>query len=202
MAINQVVTLHEGDDLYNYCVDKIKNASDDDLVIIARGDKNRKDGKCPPIYEKHNIYFYVAYKIEDALAFITSPTDEQIAKAKQNMINSVRMCSMFTFLSGMGSSKTIDSWEYDESDPMVIVTTEGFCNGAGVLYCNEIFHELYSKMGDYYILPSSIHELIIIKKAYDTRTMDLSGLVHSVNNDTVSDHEYLADEAFNYLDWA
>lgn len=202
MAINPTIALHEGDDLYKYFTDKVANAPDDNLVIIARSDKNRKGDNFPAFFEKHGIYFYVAYEMEGALAFIGNPTDDQIAKAKQNMIDRTRLGSIFKLISDWDTVKTVDSWEYDEGDPMVIVTIDTRCNGAGILYCSEIFHKLYSKIGDFYILPSSIHELIILKKVNGVGANNMNGLVREVNNDAVSDYEYLADNAFSYLDWA
>ena len=40
--INEVIYLKETDPMYNEIVADVKNASDDDLVIVARSYKNRK----------------------------------------------------------------------------------------------------------------------------------------------------------------
>lgn len=57
----------------------------------------------------------------------------------------------------------------------------------------ERIHELLG--GDFYVLPSSVHELILLK-AEDQDPKQLADLVRSANRSVVKENEILADDLY------
>lgn len=194
--INIIMNLEEGTEMYNEIMDDMNKATDNDLVIVARSFKNRKDNLVKPIDIRNGIYFYLAYDLNGKVAYISNFSPEQIYKAKTNMIRRSRLGSMMSLLSSEGS--TID--EYESKEPMNVATLDKRMYGAGLLYCEEFLRVMKNKIGDYYILPSSIHEIIFVP--VDVLSLeDATEMVIGVNGECLSDDEYLADRAFTIDEW-
>ena len=84
---------------------------------------------------------------------------------------------------------------------MYFVTTSTFYKGAGCLFYPEFANEVVRRAGgSFYILPSSIHELIIVKAMENASSDDLKNIVEECNSDpTVIDpEEYLSDSVYYY----
>ena len=196
--VNKIMNLTENDPMYNELVNEVNNATDDALVIVARSYKNRKDSMVKPIVIKNEIYFYVAYDLDGKIAFPGNVTPEQIYKAKANMMRRVRLSSMMSLLFSEG--ETLENFKF-RGDPMYGATLDCKMYGAGLLYCEEFLKEMEKKIGTYYILPSSIHELIFVPA--DTAVKDdLTYMVKEVNSlEVVTDNDYLADRAFEEEEW-
>ena len=81
--------------------------------------------------------------------------------------------------------------------PMFILTNQKMHNGAGVLFQDGMKEKLSELMGgDYYVLPSSIHEVIIVPP--QVSVADLSEMVHTVNREHVDVEDRLSDQVQFY----
>lgn len=178
--VNKIMNLTEKDPMYNELVNEVSNATDDALIIVARSHKNRKDSIVKPIAIKNGIYLYVAYHLDGKTAFLGNVTPEQIYKAKANMLRRAKLSSI--------------------DDLMTIATLDCHMYGAGLLYCEEFLREMEHKIGTYYILPSSIHELIFVP-TYIGSKADLAAMVREINASAVSEDDYLADDVFEMGEW-
>lgn len=72
--------------------------------------------------------------------------------------------------------------------------------GAGVLGMPCMLDAIREKLGDYFIIPSSIHECICLPTAM-LEVMDkeyIQGMVHEVNGTVVDPNEVLSNEVFKY----
>ena len=90
--------------------------------------------------------------------------------------------------------------ETEESDFMYVFTNqEKYFGAAGIFFCAEMFREIVGRK-NFYILPSSVHELILVKDTdgYDMET--LSAMVRNVNEGQVAADETLSNHAY-YYDW-
>ena len=177
--VNKIMNLTENDPMYNELANEVSNATDDALVIVARSYKNRKDSRLKPIAVKNGIYFYVAYDLDGKTAFLGNVTPEQIYKAKANMVKRVKLGNM---------------------DMMTIATLDCYMYGAGLLYCEEFLKAMEKKIGKYYILPSSIYELIFVP-AYAHLKSELAEMVQAVNETEVSENDYLSGRVFEIDEW-
>lgn len=104
---------------------------------------------------------------------------------------------------------TFEQMQQEEDVEMYVVTNDIGINGATVLLYQESFKEFVRKIGcDVYILPSSIHELIIIPVLENVSPKHFMETVKEVNitqlpyEDVLSDHVYrfyLESEAFEII---
>ena len=178
--VNKIMNLTENDPMYHELVNEVSNATDDSLVIVARSHKNRKDSRVKPVAVKNGIYFYVAYDLYGKTAFLGNVTPEQIYKAKANMLRKAKLFSI--------------------DNLMTMVTLDCRMYGAGLLYCEEFLKAMEQKIGTYYILPSSIHELIFVP-TYIVSKAGLVAMVREINASAVSEDDYLANDVFEMDEW-
>lgn len=84
---------------------------------------------------------------------------------------------------------------------MFVLTSRSKINGATVIISEEVRRKVSSYMGgDYYILPSSIHELIIIATDRAPSPECLADMVREVNRTKyVSPEEFLSDNVYEYI---
>lgn len=95
-----------------------------------------------------------------------------------------------------------DDREREEKDPfykMLIISNERHFRGAAALFYPGVLEKVAIEMGgSYYILPSSVHELLAIPADPDLRVSDLQELVMEANLMHVPDEERLSDNVYYY----
>lgn len=80
--------------------------------------------------------------------------------------------------------------------PGFVLTNSSFFWGAGALFYPGVIEHIHELLGDdFYVLPSSVHELIIIGAA-DQDPAVLADLVRSANRSVVNENEILADDLY------
>lgn len=92
---------------------------------------------------------------------------------------------------------------FDTKDdmPVYVLTNENMYYGAGAICINHVNHRIMNIIqDDFYILPSSVHELIIVPvKTCSKDEQDLPKMVHNINcsivdpSDRLSNHAYRLD---------
>lgn len=87
-----------------------------------------------------------------------------------------------------------------EENPMFILTSSMGINGATVIVSRKVREKVADYLNDdYYILPSSVHELIIIPKKRASAVQSLVETVRSVNrSDAVPEGDFLSDNVYEY----
>ena len=86
----------------------------------------------------------------------------------------------------------------DKSE-LYVCTNDSGMFGAAVIFIDKVIKKIAERLGgSIYILPSSIHEVIIVPKtgAYDVNM--LKETVHAVNSSVVADYDYLSDSVYQY----
>ncbi len=83
--------------------------------------------------------------------------------------------------------------------PMYVLTNRGKMYGAGCLLYPEQLELIAKEVeGDYYMLPSSIHEIIILPKKYASDEKHLSHMVDEINHEKLNREEILSNHAYLY----
>lgn len=83
--------------------------------------------------------------------------------------------------------------------PLTIVTNEQMLDGAAVLFYPGQMDQIGEALkGDYYILPSSTHEMLVLPDNGEMTSHELKRMVMEVNNSEVRPEEKLADEVYHY----
>lgn len=86
-----------------------------------------------------------------------------------------------------------------EEDYMYILTNKRRNFGAGVI----LYPELLKNIGmylkeNYYVLPSSVHEVIVLPQSKAVGKENLSAIVYEINHTQVAKEEILSDRAYYY----
>ena len=85
-----------------------------------------------------------------------------------------------------------------EEEMMYVVSNEKKVNGAASIIYSDALEKLAEKLGtDLYVLPSSIHEIIVISAEHGTPE-ELAAMVREVNATQVAIEEQLSDHVYKY----
>ena len=94
---------------------------------------------------------------------------------------------------------TRDGYPRPEGLPLVFALTNGRKRyGACTLFYPGLLEEIQMMIGSFYILPSSIHELFIVRDKDFVDPESLSEIVRSVNAEEEMTAEYLSDHVYYY----
>lgn len=87
----------------------------------------------------------------------------------------------------------------EEKLPMYVLTNKDRMFGAGCLLYDNVLEKTAMEVGgDYYILPSSLHEVIIVPKKEGTDEMHLSQMVNEISHEQLEREEILSNHAYLY----
>ena len=113
---------------------------------------------------------------------------------------------MNTVIRGLteNNGNTVPLDEITEDVLMYIVTTADKCNGAAALLDTEYLMGLRKRFGDYYIIPSSRHELILvpatIADGLGQHTSDMCTMIQEVNDTQVEYADVLSYDLFKFTE--
>lgn len=89
-----------------------------------------------------------------------------------------------------------------EPDPDEILFVAGVPDqnhGAAVIAYPNFFEDAAEKLGgDYFIIPSSIHEVLLVKDTGEMNSRDLAAMIKEVNATEVAPEDVLTDHAYHY----
>ena len=92
----------------------------------------------------------------------------------------------------------VDLKDYVPSD-MYVLTNESKLNGAACILYENVLYDFAQKLGaDLYILPSSVHEVILLPKLSMFEKDELVNMVKDVNTEGVAADEVLSDHVYEY----
>ena len=92
-----------------------------------------------------------------------------------------------------------EDYEPDEENHMYILSNEQRHFGAACILYPPVLEDIAKILGDdYYILPSSIHEVIILSAKYASSQEDLDEMIREINNTQVASEEILSEHAYYY----
>lgn len=104
--------------------------------------------------------------------------------------------SMASVIEGITGEKDIE--EHSEM-PLVVATNENGLLGAGVIAYPEFMEKASEAVGgDFFLLPSSIHEVLVMKDDGEQSIATLEDMVRSVNESTVEKADQLSDSVYHF----
>lgn len=137
---------------------------------------------------------------KEHLKFWNVNADDLLNIAKENAPKLLHytLNSMFDILAGIESTEEIlDST--DELLPMYVLTNSTKHFGAATMLYDDVLKTFANKKNsDFYILPSSVHELILIPAEVVEDPEYLTAMVQQVNLEQVPNEEILSDHAYYY----
>ena len=83
--------------------------------------------------------------------------------------------------------------------PLIMLSNETGVNGASVLLYPEIPNLIFDYVGkNYYLLPSSIHEFLIVPEEEGINPLNLKEIVREVNENHLEQEEFLSDSIYYF----
>ena len=83
--------------------------------------------------------------------------------------------------------------------PMWVATVEGGMNGASVTQLPDFLQQAAERLGgDFFVLPSSVHEVLFIRDDGSFERDQLESMVRGVNATEVSEADFLSDSVYHY----
>lgn len=157
------------------------------------------------------MYRYVVSRDKDEVAF-TTITDNLAKKwnlDEETLFNIVQKGSdavvkklsdvVKNLLFKSTEDENLDFMEGMEDPGLYVVTSKDMRYGASEVFVHEELRQAISKQlgGDFFILPSSIHETLIMGDGYMSGE-ELRQMVTSVNRESVTKEEFLSDNVYKY----
>ena len=126
----------------------------------------------------------------------------QLALSNYNRLLPVKFGNLNQFLLNHGLVKR----EYctalsdgDMSDSLYFLSNDYLMNGAVLMTCKNLMDEIADFFQeDFYIIPSSIHEVLVVPESKVPSQKELDLLVQEVNQDYLDPGDYLSDHAYHY----
>lgn len=122
----------------------------------------------------------------------------EIAKKNTHDHDGFNLRHIIDVLSSLGNPGFASSITDREEFPMYVATNKKMTNGAAVLVMKDKLKEFAETIGsDYYIIPSSVNELILLAEEGKGNVYDIDEMIRQVNatqlepDDVLSDHAYL-----------
>ena len=92
-------------------------------------------------------------------------------------------------------------WQYPGvEDHLWILTSKNFVNGASLILIPEVRDKILRQLGDVYIMPSSIYEMLIVKKSLGFHEDEINSTIRD-GNKRVQMEEYLSSHAYQLSDF-
>ena len=84
-------------------------------------------------------------------------------------------------------------------EKLYVLTNEDKLNGAAIVLNDKVMDDITEKLGqDFYILPSSVHEVLVVPKDPNVDLSTLESMVQEVNATQVRPEERLSDHVYAY----
>lgn len=82
---------------------------------------------------------------------------------------------------------------------LIVVTTENQVRGAGALLYPDMMEQLAEKVkGDFFVLPCSIHEVLVLPDNGHMDSAELQSIVMAVNGTEVAPKDQLSDQVYHF----
>lgn len=159
---------------------------------------------CFMITETEEPKHHIIMILNDILGTIGYTEDQIKRQAVTNAINKqpMQVSSIGSFISRvykLSRVYNLDPQGLLEPIPMYVATVSDCQFGAKVLAYPGFFEYAAAIVGgSYYILPSSIHELILIADDGTLTVEELQNTVREINETEVSESDFLSNEVYHY----
>lgn len=184
-----------------------ENANCNIRATVINADKNKELLKQCPHELIEDLAIVCRCYVSDNASFIVKnehlyllqlSSSEALEIAKKNSINKdeyqiKNIAEVINEVMGMDD----DIMQDDMQPPIYVITNQSRCQGAAGIFINEeLRQEVMDVIGeDYYVIPSSIHEVLVVGTSTIEKE-DLKAMIMDVNENHVSQDEYLSDEPY------
>lgn len=169
-------------------LNKLPHTQVEDMAIVYRIQVAEKDGEIASTP--------VSSQLMDAMG-VTAEELHQDALANSAMLRPAkvqRLSELLAEMMGVPAEVTERS-----APPLIVVTTEDKIKGACAMFYPEMMNQLAKEAGgDFFILPSSVHEVLVMPDNGEMSVEELKDMVASINGDVVEPVDVLTDQVYHY----
>lgn len=182
---------------------------------VVGWENNREMLKDIPYERVADLALYARWDLKDgmsavikneALSILKMTKEEVFSLAKQNTAGQADFMKLDDMLEGMLYGNGLEGEAVHNRDsffaesPLYVLTTKDQVQGAALIADTETLKNVHEALGeDFYILPSSIHELLVIRKSECPGSAEeLKELVASINQDSVRPVDRLTDSVYQF----
>lgn len=153
------------------------------------------------VYSGNKAYGIVNNSVFDSwgisLESLHKESIKNLAAKKPVLIGRISMSGIYL----MGKLKDVTNEQIGElkASDLYFVTNENSYMGASYLCCPDVLEDIrHIFNGDIVILPSSMHEFIVVKKDSGMSSETMAEIVRNVNDSCVSPDEVLSESVYEY----
>ena len=106
---------------------------------------------------------------------------------------------------GVAINTAGDAGNQNESDllmcanTMIVVSNDSKVYGAAVIVYPQMLKNMYKALGrEYYIIPSSVHEVIVIRKNNEMQPQNINMMINEVNSSELAREDILSNHVYEY----
>lgn len=142
------------------------------------------------IYNHHLSYWNITR--DDLYALAVQNTPKLLRYDLRNMTEVLR--ELFSDEDALSCDAVTDT-----SYPMYVLSNHQKLNGSVCILYDNLLHDFANRLGcDLYIIPSSVHEVLLIPAGKHTSCQELSTMVKDVNSSQLSREEILSDHVYYF----
>lgn len=209
LIAEEYIKARENIDGYDFkCIDNMDIQNNIFLKLINFEKNQEILADCPYIkYEDLAITFRILLKSDDsgiASACMRNKEFDKLNMDIDSLYNIAKENTRRLFppvlqrLDKMIFDKYSDICEPPQGMDLYVLTNNQGINGAIYMSYEDIISDFAKEHGSFYILPSSIHEVILFPREQDESREELSEMVMEINRYVVTDTEYLSDSVYFY----
>lgn len=154
------------------------------------------------------IVFYVLLDVNETGAATMSVNWEHLKiwniteqdlleKAKENAVR--LLPAQLRTMSSIVAEIMGSAYKEEVEDFMFVLSNSLRCLGAVCIVYDEVLYLIGEQLGEnYFVLPSSIHEVIIVPESASPGYNDLNEMIREINQTQVAEEEVLGDHAYYY----
>lgn len=184
----------------------LENYLEQSFLQAMNYERNKSWLQGEPYILLHDIAFVPYIKIsQDAKMRVTDSFITQIDMKKEDLLKYVLennpkvLQPQFKSIQATLNELTEQPFGEEEYPSMYVLTGKDKKYGASLIANRELMQTIRESLGeDYYILPSSTHEILILPQSKAPDPQELKAMVMEVNRSAVEPEEFLSDNVYKY----
>lgn len=169
-----------------------------DIVTVVTFQATLDDDSCVSAMATNTLINSLDNSVLELLndARLNTPCNFKLDRLSDIVINVKREGKLISAQYPLDSIETLLT--SDELLDCILVVSIDTITRVSILQFPKLLRYIYNKIGDYYIIPSSVYEQMIIPadKIYDID--HVKGIIHQVNNTVVKSSDKLSDKLLKY----
>ena len=163
------------------------------FTLLPKNYKNRNGIITKEISEKLELEFKIDISdvVADSKIVVTDETLGQSGISKDDLIDASIYNTEKALPARFDSICDVLGLDFMEDMPMYVLTNVKQTFGAGAVLYDGIYEKIFKIIGDFIVIPSSVHEVIVIPEEYDCPY--ITRIIREVNKEVVDPIDILSD---------